>query len=168
MSRVAYCSSWANGVCIDPARSSLFEESSLISFKRLLQRIPHVVLGAHAYETLREKGVDLSANRIVLLTKSSDIPKSENVMVANSPAECLAHFPATQKNDAVLIGGGLKTIDSFMQLELIDEFILDIEPAISVAASPFFPSISRKHALELVGMRKIGAATIQLHYKVLG
>lgn len=166
MNKIAYCSSWANGVCVEAAQSALFQQSSLESLQRLLRRIDHVVLGANAWKLFEERQVDLSRNTVVLLSSSATSAPAANVQLASSPAEAIALLPASSESN-LLIAGGLSTLDIFMVQGLIDELIIDIEPVLSTAPGRLFPSLPRQTSLELVGMQKVGAATIQLHYRIL-
>lgn len=165
MSKIAYCATWANGISADPLRSAFLQESSLESFRHLLQRIGNVILGSQAYTLLSERGIDFSKHRLVILSSQSEVNSRDGIQVAQSPVEALSLFPSVHQQSGVLVGGGIKTISSFIQQNLINELLIDIEPALSTDTIQLFPTLTKKIDLELVGVRKIGAGTIQLHYR---
>jgi dihydrofolate reductase len=167
MGNLAYCATWANGVCQESDRSAILQESSLDSIRRLLSRVSPVVIGSSAYKLFRERGIDFSNNQLVLLSSDTSKVTDNSVQIYKTPAECIAALlPNIKKNETILIAGGLKTLNSFMQLGLIDELIIDIEPGLTASPQTLFTSLSKQQELSLIGVRKVGSATIQLHYRV--
>lgn len=166
MNKIAYCASWANGVCAEPEKSALFEESSLESLKRLIRRVESVVVGYNAYRLMIEKKLNFANTKVVVLSKENASVLGDNISVATSPKEALGFFSVgTSAN--VLIAGGVSTVTSFVESGLVDELILDIEPVLMSGVSPLFGNLSHRINMDLIGMRKIGAATIQMHYRIL-
>ncbi len=166
MNRIAYSATWANGVCPSAEKSALFEDASLESLKRLIRRVESVIVGYNAYRILLERKISFANTKVAVLSKENASMLGENISVATSAKEALGFFSVgTSAN--VLIAGGVSTVTSFMEQGLVDELILDIEPAMMPGATGMFPTLSRRLNMELIGMRKIGAATVQMHYKIL-
>ena len=166
MNKIAYCATWANGVCVESAKSALFEESSLESLKRLIRRVENVIIGYNAYRLLLEKKFNFLNTKVVVLSKENAGTLGRDVSSASTPQDALNLF-ATSTSGNVLLAGGMSTLNAFIAAGLIDELILDIEPVLSGGTSGLFPALSKRIQLELIGMRKIGAATMQMHYRIL-
>ena len=165
MAYIAYCSAWINGVSNGPNRDSLAQETSLDSLKRLIHRISNVILGLETYRLVLAEHFDISKCRIAILSNEvvADLP--EGAVVASSPAQALAHFANTSESSA-LIAADSNTVEAFLVLGLINELVIDFEPGLTVAPQPLFAKLSKSVKLDLIGLRKVGPATIQLHYKI--
>jgi dihydrofolate reductase len=61
--------------------------------------------------------------------------------------------------------GGPTLASSFMQLGLIDEYRLFLQPIILGSGTPFFPALDNPINLRLVETRTFGSGVIYLHYR---
>lgn len=165
MATVAYSSVWINGVCNESGREALSQECSLESLRRLFQRIPNVITDAETYRVVQREHFDLSKSRVALLSNEGAENLPDNVSLVSTAPHAMAHFTSAA-NATILIAAGGELIESFLVLGLINELIIDFEPGLTTASQGLFPHLSKSIKLEMVGMRKVGAATIQLHYKI--
>jgi dihydrofolate reductase len=165
MSKIAYCSAWINGVCNEANKDSLQQETSSESLKRLIQKISNIIFGLGTYRLVQTEHFDLSRSRIAILSNENVPDLPEGTIVASSPALALGHF-ANSTEETTLIAADGNTVEAFLVLGLVNELVIDIEPGLTTTPLPLFSNLPKSIKLDLVGMRKVGPATIQLHYKI--
>lgn len=61
--------------------------------------------------------------------------------------------------------GGPTLAAALMELNLIDEFYVVVNPVILGSGTPFFPVVKEKVNLRLVGTRTFGSGVVMLHYQ---
>lgn len=71
------------------------------------------------------------------------------------------------QSDGDLGVGGPTLAASLMELDLIDEFYLVVNPVILGSGTPFFPPLEKKVNLQLVETRTFGSGVVMLHYQRL-
>jgi CHAT domain-containing protein len=165
MTNIAYCSAWINGVCNEVGKESLRQETSSESLKRLIQRIPNIVVGLETYRFILSEHIDISKCRIAILSNETSAELVEGAAIFNSPALALGHFANTAEASK-LIAADSATVESFLLLGLVNELVVDLEPGLTTAPAPLFANLLKSIKLDLIGLRKVGPATMQLHYKI--
>lgn len=69
-----------------------------------------------------------------------------------------------QAGKNIWLFGGSELIDSFMQLDLIDEYRLSVHPVVLGAGKPLFPSLQQRLSLTLKDTRTFPSGVVQLIY----
>lgn len=69
-----------------------------------------------------------------------------------------------QQGKNIWLYGGSKLIESFMQLDLIDEYRLSVHPVILGAGKPLFPQLENRLSLTLKDTRTFSSGVVQLIY----
>jgi dihydrofolate reductase len=85
-------------------------------------------------------------------------------LVREGLAEEVARLKEESAGDLAVGGAGLAS--SCMQLGLIDEYGLFVNPVVVGGGTPFFPALEERINLELVESRTFGAGVVYLRYRV--
>jgi dihydrofolate reductase len=72
-----------------------------------------------------------------------------------------------KKGKDMMIFGSPRLTHSFMELGLIDEFLININPVILGNGIPLFKKLKHQSKLQLISSRKFGCGVVGLHYRVL-
>lgn len=125
-----------------------------------------MIVGHRTYEILtgQPEFADLAEIKLVAVSSKSFATKSANHLVASSPKaalECLKDF------EQVIVAGGGQLNTAFLESNLVDEIILDIEPTLFGRGIPVFAEGNFDLSLELLGQKSISKNEIQLQFKVL-
>jgi dihydrofolate reductase len=64
----------------------------------------------------------------------------------------------------IAVAGGANLMSTFMNLGLIDEFRLLVNPIVLGSGRPLFEKVSSRHDLKLVGTNTFTSGTVELHY----
>jgi dihydrofolate reductase len=62
--------------------------------------------------------------------------------------------------------GGAGLASSLIELGLVDEFQLFVNPVVLGGGTPFFPALQERIALELVETRTFGSRVVYLRYRL--
>lgn len=139
-----------------------------VSFCKIAKKHGCFITGRRTYDVVRKKYKeynfeDVRADKIIVSKKKSFRPKGYTV--ANSPKDALRKAKRLGLKSVVLVGGG-KNNSSFMKSGLIDEIVLNIEPAVLGKGIRIFSEDNFYRRLKLVKTRKLAKDIVQLHYKV--
>jgi hypothetical protein len=162
---IGYCSTWINGVCEKPGKDSREQESSVDSFRRLLQRCGNAVVSVSTLRFMQAQQFDLDKSRVVVLEDSAPEGLPGGVSHMATAPEAIAQF-AISREQALLVGGDARVVSTFLKQQLVQELIVDFEPGLTSEPSSFVLDLNRSLSLHLIGIRKIGAATMQFHYRL--
>ncbi len=102
----------------------------------------------------------------VILSSNSNLKLKPGFFLANSPQGALKLLKQKGYKEVILTGGS-KNNSSFAKLGLIDEVIVDIEPAILGRGIQLFDPTEFEFRLGLIGFKKLLNGIVQLRYKVL-
>jgi riboflavin biosynthesis pyrimidine reductase len=97
--------------------------------------------------------------------------KSEIIVVSftgnvKNPKEAI-NYAKRKKYSTIILSGGSTLNKSFMEQNLVDEIILDVEPAILGEGKNLVEEGRFFHKLKLLKITEIGRDIVQLRYKVL-
>lgn len=128
------------------------------------------VVGRRTYEVVKAlyknyNFDDVKAHRIIVSTNRAFNP-GKGYTVARSPKEAFRKASEMGFKTLFLTGGaGLNS--SFARLNLIDEVIVDIEPAILGKGIGIFAESDFYKRLKLKRVKKLPEGILQLHYEVV-
>lgn len=142
-------------------------EGDDLGFSKFLSKIDAIVMGRKTYETVLSFGqwpytcpVFVLSNSLKQIDPTLD---NKAFLIKGSPKEIVA-FLKTKDFHQLYIDGG-KTIQSFLEQDLIDEMIITVIPQVLGKGVPLFnESIqSKKYTATQTELLSIGAA--KTHYK---
>lgn len=102
----------------------------------------------------------------VIVSSNKNLELRPGFILANSPENALKTLEKMGFVEVILTGGS-KNNSSFAKLNLIDEIILDVEPAILGKGIPLFDPEDFDLRLKLLKVNKVSNSIIQLRYEVI-
>jgi dihydrofolate reductase len=124
-----------------------------------VQKIGNLIIGRRTYELFPTHTPGIET--IVL---SHSPLKNDGASVVASPTEAL-DLLEKKGFDTALVGGGAQLVKSFLSQGLVDELYINIYPLIS-KGSTLALSENFQASLELIGVDKLSADIVQVHYRV--
>ncbi len=158
-----------NGMITDENdKVSFVTDASFENYKNALRETGCAIAGRKTYEVVQNAGdlEGLDVTSMVVTTDQQYQPVNTTDLVAHSPAEAVELAAAQGFEKALLIGGG-KLHASFMAAGLLDELLLDIEPAAIGQGTPLFDGPAFHAELELLEFHKFSENELQLRYRVV-
>ncbi|MBI4451432.1 dihydrofolate reductase [Candidatus Woesearchaeota archaeon] len=136
------------------------------SFRAMMARAGNIVIGKRTYDIMRKGNefAKLPSAKVVVVSRAPIADRT--VMRAKSPAAALSALRKRGFRTALVCGGGILN-GAFMKAGLVDEIFLDVEPKLFGRGIPLFGNADFEARLRLLGIRKISAGCVQLHYKVM-
>lgn len=128
--------------------------------------IDAVVMGRRTYDDVLGLGPYPYADKAgYVFSHSRPASAAEHVeFVSGPPGELVARLRETAGKDIWLVGGaGLAA--SFLDDDLVDEFILSVHPIVLGSGIPLFPRQGREVALTLRGATSFESGLVQLRYE---
>lgn len=100
-------------------------------FESFLNSCDTLIFGKKAYDDLPRKTFDLFFNKkIIVLTHSSDIPKTKNIEFYNGNLNELVRILKIKNGKNIWVFGGASVCNILIKEDLIDEYIIGIIPVI--------------------------------------
>lgn len=137
------------------------------SYSEAVRKAGNLIIGHRTYDILTKqpefsefKDVNIAA----VATSPLELVDTEKHIVVASPEAALEHFKDAQ--EVVVAGGGILNA-SFMENNLVDELIIDIEPIALGKGIKLFNGNDFAKDLKLIETKKISDNEIQLHYQVI-
>lgn len=162
----------ANGVIArENGEEDFLSDKNWKTFTELAEKYGNFIVGRKTYEAIKKWDEDYSFDDLkniekIVISQDSSYGLDEDYTLARSPQDAISKLE--QKGiDTVLVTGGSTTNTSFIKEGLLDEVILNIEPAIVGKGISLFSSADFESRLELLEMKKLDDDIVQLHYKVI-
>lgn len=125
----------------------------------------NIIVGRRTYEIMLAAGdFDSSITTVVLSRRPSD--DVGNVHFVSSPEAALEYLSSKNINVAV-VAGGAKTNSAFLNANLINEIILDVEPIVLGNGLRLFEQEHEDIKLKLVDIKKFEDGGARLHYSII-
>ena len=99
----------------------------------------------------------------VVFSKTLDKVEWNSRLVRGNIADEIAKLKEQPGNEMAV--GGPNLAAAFMQLDLIDEYRLFVQPVVLGAGTPFFPALDAAINLRLVETRTFGSGVVYLRYE---
>jgi dihydrofolate reductase len=138
-------------------------------FVELAEKAGAFIIGRKTYEVVLQnyEGFgfkDVHADRIIVTSDMSfDTP--EGYIVAHSPKEALTLAESLSHEEVILTGGaGLNS--SFIAEDLINQVIINVEPAIIGGGTTLFAPSDFARRLQFREVKHRGNGVLQLHYEM--
>ncbi len=155
-----------NGLIAGPKDETPWSKETWKECSKIVKKFGNSIIGYRTYKLMQQAGEfeKLGYPTIVVLTKKKLNVKGKNIYLAHSPKEAIRVL-RSKGFSKFLIGGGGKTNNGFLQQDLIDEIILDVEPIIIGRGIPLLEG-KFQVKLKFSGAKKISRNIIRLRYKV--
>lgn len=160
-----------NGIIAgEDGNEDFLSHDNWIEFSRAANKVGCIIWGRKTYESVvtwdKSYLDDLSNVKKIIVSHDSTLKLKEGFTLANSPKEALEILSKSGFNEAILTGGSTNN-STFAKEGLINEIIVDVEPAILGKGIPLFKPKEFLLRLELVNSKKLPSGILQLHYKVI-
>ncbi|MBI2985123.1 MAG: dihydrofolate reductase [Candidatus Kerfeldbacteria bacterium] len=138
-------------------------------FLRLVRQHGNLIYGRKTYEAVRRWGPEYRLDDLpevdkVIVSRRRQPPPT-GWFVAGSPAEALSYL-ATRGQKVALLSGGATTNAAFAQAGLIDEALINVEPAIIAPGVPLFKPDKIDLRFTLISVKRLGRGGVTLHYRI--
>jgi len=157
----------ANGCIADHKGDTPWSDGGWKKFAKTVGTYGNIVVGRRTYE-LMEKGGDfdrIGRPYTVVVSRTLKLNPAKNHTVARTPAQALKLLRKAGYSKA-MVAGGTKLNSSFIEKNLADEIVLDVEPFLfGGAAIPFLKSRPLMRNLKLIDAKKYKGG-FSLHYKI--
>lgn len=101
--------------------------------------------------------------KYVFSRKEKHVPGNGMVVSANLEGEVRRILEEDGKN--IWFGGGPEILRTFVELDLVDEYVLTVYPVVLSEGKSLFSGIKTKLKLRLIGKRNLPSGLIVLHYR---
>lgn len=137
-------------------------------FCSLAQEYGNFIVGRKTYEAVKnwDEGFgfdDLKGIKKIIISGDENCKLDEGYILATSPKDALAKL---QDFESVLVTGGSSINTAFIQENLLDEVILNIEPALIGKGIPLFAKDNFSKKLNFVSSEE-SKDIVTLHYRVV-
>ena len=99
----------------------------------------------------------------IVFSRTLEAVEGNARLVRDGIAEAVAELKAQPGKDLAVAGAGLA--GAFIQLGLVDEFRLFVNPVVLGAGTPFFPAVEERIGLELIETRTFGSRVVYVRYR---
>lgn len=161
----------ANGMIADKeGKEEFLSDLNWKTFSELVSTHKNIIVGRKTYESVKEWGEQYSFDHFtaatkVILTRNAEYVLPEGYFRAFSPKDALkAVFDADVEN--ALIAGGASVSSGFAKEGLLNEIILNIEPAMLGNGIPLFNPDDFELKLSLMQVTQLEEGIVQLRYTV--
>ena len=139
-------------------------------YHQFMESVDVLVMGRHTFEKVLGFGEwPYGKKKVVILSsKSVAIPETIKESVnsrTSSPADLVEELREAGANHLYIDGG--KTIQGFLNADLIDELIITTIPVLIGSGIPLFGKLDKDKKLKLLESRSFEKGFIQSKYKVL-
>ena len=105
-----------------------------------------------------------NATKIVFSNSMTASSWANTRIVKGDPSDVVASLKRERGKNILLIGSA-SLARNFIQLGLIDEYRLTVNPVVLGAGTPLFPSVGSKAGLTLADVKALRSGVVALHYK---
>ncbi len=164
--KVIYMAQSVNGFIARLDNSTNWSTEEWRAFKEFAQNFQNVVIGRKTFELmLEEDGLTTFDGLCIFVISKEKFETDKNIQIVEN-IEKLINILESKEAVNLLIAGGTTLNTSFLNLNMVDELVLDIEPKVFTEGIPLFVKMESEKDLELLGYKKVGNNTLQVHYKI--
>ncbi len=160
MKTTMYMTMTLNGKIADEnGLEDFLSHANWIEFSRIVNDSDCLIWGRKTYDAVKSMG-----SRYLESIKVEVVVVSHNLKV-KSPKAALA-YARSKGYTKVIISGGAKLNRSFIEEDLVDEIVVDIEPVLIGSGKGLAEEGAFLKRLRLLGIKNVTRNILQLHYKV--
>lgn len=142
------------------------QEGEDYGYNEFHNSVDTVIMGRKTYDKVLSFNVPFphSNKTCYVLTKNNSLKSNEVIFYKNS-VETLINELKSQAGKNIFIDGGAKTVQLFLEKNLVDELIISIIPTILGNGVPLFAAITKQQLYTLVEAKSFAKGLVKLHYK---
>ncbi|WP_137936710.1 dihydrofolate reductase family protein [Chitinivorax sp. B] len=130
------------------------------------ERVDTVLMGRHTWQQLKSFGdYPYAGKQGVVFSHRLAGVDDPDVSFIIDPVDTWLREARQQEGGTIWLVGGAKLVDSCLQADLIDEFILSVHPVILGDGIPLFRPGHRSLPLQLVSQESFDTGLVQLTYQ---
>lgn len=170
MKVILFMASSLNGIIADKnGNEDFLSHTNWESFSELVKKHGCLIIGRKTYETVLKwpdySFDDIEAKLKIVVSRKKDLKLVPPFFVADSPEASIEKAVALNFKSVILAGGSAIN-SAFIVKNLIDEVIINFEPAIIGRGIPLFSESPFEKRLSFVKAMKIADDILQVKYKV--
>jgi len=171
MKTTLYMAMSVNGIIVkENGNEDFLSHKNWETFTKLANKSGNFIVGRKTYEAAKNWNEDYDFDSLtgiikVVISENPSFELDKDYILANSPKDAVEKLKQ-EGFENILVTGGSTTNTAFIKANLLDEIILNIEPAILGKGIPLFSSEEFESKLNLIGVKKLENDIIQLHYKI--
>lgn len=172
MKTILYMAMTVNGIIArENGDEDFLSAENWKTFTQLANKAGNFIIGRKTYEAVKNWDEnygfdDLTGVKKVVISEDTSFKLDEGYILANSPQDAIEKLKQEGFED-ILVTGGSTINTSFIKSNLLDEIILNIEPAILGKGISLFSSEDFESKLNLIDVKKLEDNIVQLHYKIM-
>jgi dihydrofolate reductase len=134
--------------------------------KAFFSRIDTIFMGRKSYELVKSMVDDLYKDKKIYVFSRTlkEVAPGEELITANLEEQVKQIKHSAGKD--IWLFGGASLISSFINSQLIDEFMLAVHPLILGGGKPLFTDIKHRTLLKLQDARTYSSGLVQLFYTI--
>jgi dihydrofolate reductase len=167
MKTLLYMAISANGCVADAKGGTPWSDAEWKNFRNVVRSCGNIIVGRHTFEQMAAAGDFDRMGRPCVVAVSRTL-RAKNICgfhIVPTPKEALKLIKAKGFSKA-FIAGGTKLNSSFIEQNLADEMMLDVEPFLFGRGLPLLQTVSLQRNLKLLKATKYKGG-VALHYKIL-
>ncbi|MDO8240685.1 MAG: dihydrofolate reductase family protein [Candidatus Moranbacteria bacterium] len=150
-------------------KEDFLSHTNWMSFGEFAKKHGCFIIGRKTFESVQKwpdyNFNDIDAKLKIVISSNKDLELEPPYLLANSPKDAMGKAAAMNFESAILTGGS--TINSaFLNENLIDEVMINIEPAIIGSGIPLFAECDFEKRLSFIDSVRIASDILQVRYKV--
>lgn len=171
MKTILYMAITPNGIIArENGEEDFLSHKGWETFAELAKKYGNFIVGRKTYEAVKKWDEDYSFDDLteiekIIISQDSLYQLDEGYALAQSPQDAIEKLKE-KGFENILVAGGSATNTAFMKEGLLDEILLNIEPAIVGEGISLFSSADFESRLKLLEMKKLDDDIVQLHYEV--
>lgn len=135
-------------------------------YAEFMSTIDCIIMGRNTYEKVLSFPSWLYPVPVYVLTHNTAVPVHDNVIVCHDTPVALLQRLSAEGKRHVYVDGGI-TIQSFLELDLIDDIIITTIPILLGQGRPLFGKLNSDVKLSLVSSRTYPFGFVQSKYDVI-
>ena len=145
-------------------------DENLIDFTNFMDSIDCLVMGKNTFEIVKSFGEWIYDKKVFVVSSSmTSVPdgyEDKIELISGLPSDIISSLHSRGYNDLYIDGG--KTIQNFLEYDLIDEMIISIVPTLLGGGKRLFGDLKSSKEFELIGTKILSDMMVQIHYKRKG
>ena len=157
-----------NGYIAKLNHDTPWSDDEFISYSDKVKEVGNLIIGKTTYDLMLEENAfaDLDEPFIAVLTSSIQKPARKKTAFVKNLKDALKILEK-QDFQMALVGGGGQADTAALELGLLEEIFIDVEPLVFGRGIPLFSPSDSDLKLKLLDTKKVGESGIQLHYQVI-
>jgi len=138
------------------------------NFSELTEKTGCLITSRKTYENVKnwnDKSFD-DINAIKIVVSKKSLKLNESYLLVNSPEQAIKEAKRLSYKE-VIISAGPDLIKSFMDKNLIDEIIINIDPVLVGKGIELLKKDISDKKLKLIGSKNLDGDIVQLSYKII-